>query len=330
MAIVAKTSVFTLDGWKYAKDIKLGDWLFDRLGQPVQVTAIQTYRSEECYRVTMSDGTLVEGDAHLSFPTEDKQYRKKTYTYTGKISRRVHPVERSVTEMADKGLTYRGGRKYFSVPTTEPLQLPTQPLPVPPFIFGFWFAALKSKKTMAVPLWLADEVYEIFRSHGYKIVKSSMKSKNYEHFSTEPCLWTQCGAKMLRKIPQNYLYASAEQRLILLQGVLRARQLKKAENYRYSRIKSRSLDKLVTIQVLAESLGARTSSYLDRTLNQRMLDILRFKPILNDIEPKRGIVHLERRTISKIEPIPAQLCVHIETEGKAQSFSVNEGFITCH
>jgi hypothetical protein len=40
-------------------------------------------------------------------------------------------------------------------------------------------------------------------------------------------------------------------------------------------------------------------------------------------------VHTARRQIVAIEKIPAQMCVHIETEGADNSFLVGEGFISC-
>ena len=40
-------------------------------------------------------------------------------------------------------------------------------------------------------------------------------------------------------------------------------------------------------------------------------------------------VHHGRRYITKITPIPDQLCVHIETDGEDNTISVGEGFIPC-
>ena len=47
------------------------------------------------------------------------------------------------------------------------------------------------------------------------------------------------------------------------------------------------------------------------------------------VNPKTTIQH-GRRFIKAIEKLPAQLCVHIETDGPDNSILVGEGFIACH
>ena len=146
MAITATTSVLTGNDWKYAKDIRPGDWVFNRFGKPVKVKLAQMYRSEDCQRVTFNDYLTVEGDPHLAFPIEDRCYREICWVYKGKRSRKVQPkIMRSVDlpELTDK---VRVGSLLYSVPTTEPIQLPHQPLDIPPFIYGFWFMSRKADK----------------------------------------------------------------------------------------------------------------------------------------------------------------------------------------
>jgi hypothetical protein len=53
MAILATEKVLTLDWWKPASKLEVGDYVFDKDGKIVQVKLIQQYYSENCKRVTL-------------------------------------------------------------------------------------------------------------------------------------------------------------------------------------------------------------------------------------------------------------------------------------
>jgi hypothetical protein len=85
MAILANQKILTLDYWKHAHNLKVGDYVFDKEGKLQKVTLVQEYRSEECYRVTFNDHLMVEGDWHLGFQIEDNRYRQRLNEYKGKL-----------------------------------------------------------------------------------------------------------------------------------------------------------------------------------------------------------------------------------------------------
>ena len=167
MAIIATQKVLTLDYWKMASDITEGDILFDHNGEPVKVKLVQQYRSEECYEVVFDDGLSISGDKHLRLPVEDKQYRKQVSQYKNRLQFR-RPIDiKTVGELYETPLLFREFRHMFSVPSAKPLQLPTQTLPVPPFVFGFWFYNHGVKQTMVPPRGTEDYVRRKFRDAGY-------------------------------------------------------------------------------------------------------------------------------------------------------------------
>lgn len=327
MAITAKSSVLTGDGWMYAKDVLPGDWVYNRLGQPVKVKTTQTFRAEECYRVTFDDFFVSEGDGNLAFPSEDYQYRKRSFSYLGKRPRTAQPKIRSVNELLERGIYYKGTRKFFSVPTTEPIQLPTQPLGIPPFVYGFWFMSRKKEKILSAPLEFADMIYEEFQNAGYKVEKLGPHLKDYEKFRTEPSIWKQLVGEDTYKIPLNYLNGSAEQRLALLQGMIATRPTRSTKRSFSVSMHLRKKQTITAIQWLAESLGAKTRITYDKSVNLHRLNMIRLVPFIG--ETKR-VAHLARRYVKSIEKIPAQLCTHIETDEENSSFLVGEGFIPCH
>jgi len=330
VAITATSCVLTANDWQYAKDIKPGDWVFNHLGQPVRVKTTQIYRSEECYRVEFDDYLAVEGDANVTLPIEDAQYRKRAMIYKGRMVRTAALKMFNVRDLDESGLTFRGNRKKYSVPTTEPIQLPHQPLGIPPFVYGFWFCSRLSKKILRVPYEFADETFQYFKDSGYQIEKLGDYQGKYEKFRTVPSIWDQLKGQQTRKIPVAYLNGSPEQRLDLIKGILATRLCKNTNRIGSFTIKTRKKNLHIAIQFLSESLGAKAEPKHDKITGTYDLRITRLKPFLEKMGKHRPVVHLARRYVNSIKPIPAQLCVHIETDEKNGTFLVGEGFIPCH
>jgi len=330
MAIKATTSILTANDWQYAKDIKPGDYVFNRLGQPVKVKTVQSYRSEECYRITFDDYLSLDGDKHLAFPVENRHYRKRALEYRGRLSRQAQLKILTVQDFSNLELTHRGNRATYSVPTTEPIQLPHQPLGIPPYVYGLWFAGRMQRKQIHVAHEFLDEAVEKLTNSGYKVTKTGRHYKSFQKIRTEPSIWDQLRGLQTRKIPLQYLYGSAEQRLELIQGLLSAKPCKKAGSTGRFCVLTNKKHISVAIQYLSESLGAKTVPTIREDKRQYGLRIFRITPFLEQMAQKRAAAHLARRYVKSIEPIQAQLCVHIETDEKDGTFLVGEGFISCH
>lgn len=329
MAIIATTSVLTGEDWKMAKDIKPGDWVFNRLGQPVKVKTAQMYRSEECYRVIFDDYMTISGDRHLAFPSEDNIHRTTTHRYKGVKRFRRQLKRRDVLQMLEEGLLFRGNRMQFSVPTTEPIQLPDQPLSIPPFLYGFWFIARKPEEILEVPYEFAEKVYGKFKESGYKIKELGTVRNRYYKFRTEPSIWSQVKGKQTYKMPLSYLFSGKDQRFELLQGLLCAKPCRTTSKLGMFKLKLRNKATITLIQYLSESLGAKTTLFHDKSMRRDWLTIKREPTFLPDLVPTRPYVHHARRYVKSIETIPAQLCVHIETDDSDGSYLAGEGFISC-
>ena len=329
MAISATSSVLTANDWQYAKDIKPGDWVFNRLGQPVRVKTVQTYRSEDCYRVMFDDYLSVEGDRHLAFPVEDPQYRKRALNYKGVIKRKAQPNVLSVQDLEETGITFRGARAKYSVPTTEPIQLPHQPLGIPPFVYGLWFFGRKRYREIHVANEFSEMAYEKFKEAGYIVEKRGQFAGRYQRFRTVPVIWDQLRGLQTRNIPIQYLNGSAEQRLELIQGLLCAKPCRTAKEVGGFEICTKNKAYSTALQYLSESLGAKTKLSLNKLRKTYDLRISRITPFLEQMAPKRAAAHLARRYVKSIEQIPARLCVHIETDEENGTFLVGEGFISC-
>ena len=330
MAILATQRVLTLDYWKMACDVRAGDILFDRLGNPVTVTLVQEYRAQTCYMVVFNDGLSVRGDDKLILPLEDERYRKRLRAYKQKL-KFTRPLKQwTVDELLEKPLTGRENRKLYSVPTTAPLKLPTQPLPVPPFVFGFWFFNHRKDQTMQAPSQHTEFVDEKFKDAGYRVIKTQPRSATEPRFRTSPTVQQHLAPFIPTKIPNNYLLASPEQRQELLMGILHARKnryIKKHDRFQFT-----SHHELLAkqVQMLAESLGCKTTLNYKPTEQKFVLSIKTRLKLMEEQTPKTIKLRQNYRFVMDIQEIQPQACVHIRTDGPDGSFLVGEGFIACH
>jgi hypothetical protein len=216
------------------------------------------------------------------------------------------------------------------VPTTAPIKLPTQPLPVPPFVFGFWFLNHRKDQSMQAPLQHATHVDEKLKDSGYKLIKTRPKSAAQPRFRTSPPVLQHLAPFVPTKIPNNYLLASPEQRLELLQGILHARKnryIKKHDRFQFTSYKELLAKQ---VQMIAESLGCKTSLNYKPTEKKYVLSIKTRLKLMEEQTPRPIKMRQAWRLISAIEEIQPQACVHIQTDGPDGSFLVGEGFIACH
>jgi hypothetical protein len=329
MAILANEKVLTLDYWKPAYKLQVGDYVFDRNGQIVQIKLVQEYRATECFEVTFNDHLCISGDDKLGFLTETPKYRKRTYEYkhVQKFRRPLKPF--TVSQLNLLELKNQKQHLIFSVPTTKPLDLPHQDLPTPPFIFGFWFFNQLSNGKMVSPPKTSEFIHQKFKDHGYKINIGCVVKTGEHQFSVNPSIRSQFTPNIPTKIPENYLLASVEQRTELLSGILYAKSRqynKKEDKFRFS---NGHYGTILQIQGLVESLGHRSKVIYDETYKYYTIYFKSRTKLTEEQNSPRIRVHQARRYITNITPIQGQSCVHIETTSPDSTILVGEGFIAC-
>jgi hypothetical protein len=330
MAILATQRVLTLDYWKMACDLRAGDILFNRFGELVTVTLVQEYRAQTCYEVIFNDGLSVCGDDKLILPTENEKYRNRVHQYRGKRTFKRPLKLLTAEELSSLPLTGRENRKMYSVPAAFPLNLPTQPLPVPPFVFGFWFFNHRKDQSMRAPPQHAEFVHEKFKDAGYRVLKTRPRSATQPRFRTAPPVAQHLAPFIPTKIPNNYLLASPEQRTELLMGILHARRNR--YNVKLDKFQFTSKQELLArqVQMLAESLGCKTNLSFEPVEKRFVLWIKTRLKLTENQKPRPIKVRQNYRFIAQVREIQPQACVHIQTDGPDGSFLVGEGFIACH
>ena len=310
MAILATSKVLTLDYWKLASQLQVGDYVFDQTGKLVQVKLIQQYRSEDCYKVHLDDHLSIGGDQNLGFALEDRYYR------SGKTKKlKYFCVKELLTNPA-----------YFSIPNTKPLQFPHQDLPVPPFVFGYWFFNSWKEKSISPPPQFHDYVIDRLKDSGYFATRIRQMRNQRIQYRLTPTIESHLLPIIPTRIPNNYLLASPEQQIELLSGIICSKikqYYPKTNTFKFSTI---HYPLFLQVQQLVESLGHRTRM---RYFKNSKVYELAFKSNLPLVPVERKLNATNRRYIKEIRKIEPQLCVHIETTSEDSTILVGEGYIAC-
>ena len=329
MAILANQKVLTLDYWKPANKLQVGDYLFNKDGGIVQVKIVQEYRVEECYNITFNDHLKISGDKNLGFLIENRKYRNQIHVYKA-IRKFRRPLKFiNVENLQELSLKDSRNRLAFSLPTAAPLAFPHQFLDIPPFVFGYWFFNANAKGELTFSNENKNLVIEKFKNAGYKVIEGLRISSSRQKFKTIPSINQQLTFNIPTQIPKNYIFSGIDQRLELLSGIIQAKS--RQYNKTKDRFRISSFDRRIFLQIqeLVETLGNKTMPMYD-PLRKTYTVFFKTKHRLIEGQVSPPVkVHYARRFIKQIEPIGAQLCVHIETDGKDNSFLVGEGFISC-
>ena len=223
-ALALDTEVPTTDGWTTMGEIRVGDLVFDAVGQPtVVVAATAPMSGRPCREVVLSNGTTVVCDADHQWVTVDKNGRRY-----GKLRGRV----RTTDEIA-RTLTY-GDERNHQIPIAGPVQYPRRELPIDPYVFGVWLGDGTAKEAEVT---CADaEILREIEEAGYSVAKQRTRPLVYRiggkghtrHPSSGRYMRNTSLSSTLRnldllgakRIPDIYLKASVGQRMALLKGLM--------------------------------------------------------------------------------------------------------------
>lgn len=218
-ALALDTPIPTPSGWTTMGELNSGDVVLGSDGHPCNVIATsEIFTDHDCYEMTFSNGESVIADGgHLwetyFLDTEDTAIRT-----TEEISRKV---------------TRRDGARKHSLKMPEPLMLPDADLPIAPYTLGIWLgdgtstsAALTLHEDDAPHIIdrISEDGYpaKVLRTKG-KSVKVSLSTGDRTQASRDASLTATLRREGLlnnKHIPLQYLRASYQQRLALLQGLM--------------------------------------------------------------------------------------------------------------
>lgn len=320
----------TPSGWTTLGDISIGDKVFDRFGNVVNVTYVSPVEpNPDAYRVTFSDGNFIDADAEHQWYTETLNEREK---------RKVGGV-RTTVEIRDTLISGRQTKALnHAIPTTKPLNLPEVKLPIPPYTLGAW---LGDGTTIDGSICSEDdEILEAIRNDGYVIRKRESTTNIYGILGLQVQL-KEHGLYGNKYIPVIYSRASYEQRLALIQGLMDTD----------GHVRNDGLCEFsVNLKVLAEgfldliqTLGIKATMHeSDSKLYGRVTGTryrISFKTDLPVCRLKRKEVRLHKklktprslyRYIVSIEPITPVPMRCISVDGPDNTYLIGDAYIPTH
>lgn len=234
-ALSIDTPIPTPNGWTTMGDLRVGDVVYDERGRVCNViAATDVMHNHKCFRVEFDDGSTIVADADHRWLTSNARARHSARTArdndaarTGvknpKLSqahKRIMPSIVTTQEIADTLLvtakTYHGTLNH-SIQVCGELQGQDVNLPIDPYVLGAW---LGDGTSASASIACNDpEILDQISKAGFAITKYAGKFMYGITGSLSTSL-RACGLLKNKHIPQQYLRASASQRLSLLQGLM--------------------------------------------------------------------------------------------------------------
>jgi len=202
------TALPTPSGWTTMGEVKAGDMLLDEKGMPVEVADTSPiFINRECFRVTFDDGSSIDADSEHLWTVEERE-KIKTYNWTWPV--KTIPTKELVPN------------KHF-IYATKPLQLNDAGLLIEPYVLGAW---LGDGDAASARFTAGAEDVEAMRLNiencGYSVGPARLTNHGAFNFTVNGLRWqlSELGLLGGKFIPKDYLRASYEQRLELLQGLM--------------------------------------------------------------------------------------------------------------
>ncbi len=213
------TLIATPQGWRRMGDLRIGDYVFGRDGNPTRVIKIRDYGQEQVYRVELTDGRTTECCAdHL-------------WTVAGMIQRRrdIWKVMRT-SDIIGSGLRTSSGFR-FAIPQAKAVDFEIEDhLPIHPYVLG----------VLLGDGYIGGDAPQ-FRSEDQEIVDRVNELLGEGHFISTAAngvhgirrAYSECGFKTFLQesgiekansftkfIPDRYKFASRQSRLEILRGLM--------------------------------------------------------------------------------------------------------------
>lgn len=366
-ALDIKTIIPTLHGFKTMEEIKIGDILFDENGNRCNViNCTKPMYNRPCYKLEFSDGTkIICDEEHLWFTRTDKarrsQYVAKTNNRlvlrqlkprgTNQTFKRTFPKAVTTKEIFNTLCVENGKRFNHCIASIVGIKTYETWLPLNPYVFGAWLGDGNSSSPAITCAYKDKQIIDEIEKEGVPIHENKSSNINTGLFylgnkgrhSKEKSLTVllrKMGVLSNKHIPENYLFASAKQRLALLQGLMDT----DGHITDYGRCEFTNVNKLLADGVfnLITSLGmipkliiGKATIYgKDCGIKYRItftphLPVFRLKRKLQFVRLHKRERLKHRRIVSceKTESVPVK-CIEVDSPSKL--FAVSNAFILTH
>ena len=235
------TPVMTLNGWSTIEKIQKGDFVFNAKGEPVKVIGkSDVFYNHDCYELTFSDGEKIVSDADHEWETKcQRNYQtpgpRRDLNKTGNSYKRTTKFIHDTLLLKPSTSIHPQAKYNHSIQIAGPLQFEEKSLPIPSYTLGAW---LGDGDTDCARITNARKDYQIIE----EIIKEGITAIERCRYNDETTARYILGkgvtrshadrnsslSALLRRnnlignkhIPRVYFYASIDQRLALLQGLM--------------------------------------------------------------------------------------------------------------
>lgn len=313
------TKIPTIDGWSTMGELKEGDIIFDKDGNPTKIIHKSSTHTNPCYKITFDNGESIVADHEhrwlVSFITKEnpREFISKIMT-TEEIAEYLEEIYSNKT------------LGWYTVPrilNTKPLNLQEKELPVDPYVFGVFLAINDSLFGGA----LKEEIIKELKSRNCEV-----EGSNVITYKGKPIIDL---LKNKDSIPIIYQRASLTQRLDLLRGFMDVLGENPENNVYYLQTSSSQLKN--NLAELLTGLGIRVNNLLMKFEDQSIYGMnfaidkfnqfLTIKPYSSSNEkfPSNNFLTIIRA--KKTETVKTQC---IEVDSPTHTYLCTEGMIVTH
>lgn len=204
------TPIATKDGWKTMGSISVGDSVFDKDGNIVQVIAKSKVHYNPCYKIKFDNGESIIAD-------EDHKWLI-TFSNRGKNTEQVFTTKELKEYL--KSLKKKYAWKIPKIKNAQPIMTEYKQLPIDPYVLGCWLGDGNSYTGRITND--TNNIWVEIQKRGYSISKDLSSSNRTEDRTIYGLEHELRLLKLLKNkhIPDLYLRASYDQRLDLLRGLM--------------------------------------------------------------------------------------------------------------
>lgn len=231
-ALSLDSVLFTKNGTTTIGDCKVGDWIYDPTGRLVQITKKSEVFYKPMYKITLEDGRSIKvSEDHInSVVVKENVHNTARYVNKDLTTKELLelPLLFSRNRVDKQGRPYVSNERLVFVENTRPLEYPTKDLPIDPYTLGLLLGDGSFKKDGSNVLTGHINDMEVYKQYiPYELGKPYIDTRNANVLSYSIKGISQKvrnlglivhGSKKF--IPTEYFYASIEQRVALLQGLM--------------------------------------------------------------------------------------------------------------
>lgn len=201
------TEIPCVSGWKTVESVQVGDYVFSPDGTPVMVTGKSEVYEEEIFEVVTSDNQVIECDGE--------------HLWTVRFGSGNPYRTMSTLQILDKleNESWRRMGNYPMLPAYSAAQYPHRELPIDPYVLGVWLGCGSScDGSIGASFADMEAKRSLIEACGFK----TTHNPKYQKYNILGLITALKDSGLLRNkhIPEEYLTASIEQRMSLLQGLI--------------------------------------------------------------------------------------------------------------